>query len=136
VFAAALYPVDLRRQLTGGVPTGAGIDDNDPGQCRLFCSANIPTTANGGFGANYDREADPTLDRYLSDLDGNLNEGARLDDAEQAGAILADLVPAIPLAALPDILAVNTAKVGVEGGAFSHNLAYGPFEYLNEWYLK
>ncbi|MDQ1411726.1 MAG: hypothetical protein QOE07_314, partial [Acidimicrobiaceae bacterium] len=36
----------------------------------------------------------------------------------------------------PDIVVVNTAKVGVEGGTFSHNLAYGPYEYLNEWYLR
>ncbi|MDQ6617001.1 MAG: ABC transporter substrate-binding protein [Actinomycetota bacterium] len=136
VFAAALYPVDLRRQLARGVPTGAGIDDNDPGQCGLLCSSNIPTAANGGMGANYGRVRDPTLDRYLSDLDTNLTESARVTDAGQAATILADLVPAIPIAAVPDIVVVNTGRVGVEGGTFSHNLAYGPYGYLNEWYLK
>jgi ABC-type transport system substrate-binding protein len=136
VFTAAVYPVDVRRQLGGNVPVGAGIDDNDPGLCRLFCSASIPTTANGATGANYDRVGDPTLDRYLGDLETNLNDGARLADSEQAATILADLVPVIPLVALPDIVVVNTAKVGVEGGTFSHNLAYGPYEYLNEWYLR
>jgi peptide/nickel transport system substrate-binding protein len=136
IFAAALYPVDLRRRLPTAVPVGAGIDDSDPGQCRLFCTASIPTAANGGVGNNYDRISDPTLDRYLSDLDANLNDEARLSDATEAATILADLVPAIPLAALPDLVVVNTAKIGVEGGTFSHNLAYGPYEYLNEWYLK
>jgi peptide/nickel transport system substrate-binding protein len=136
VFTAAVYPVDVRRQLGGNVPVGAGIDDNDPGLCRLFCSASIPTTANGATGANYDRVGYPTLDRYLGDLETNLNDGARLADSEQAATILADLVPVIPLVALPDIVVVNTAKVGVEGGTFSHNLAYGPYEYLNEWYLR
>jgi peptide/nickel transport system substrate-binding protein len=135
-FTTALYPVDFRRQLTTGVPSGSGIDDNDPGMCRLFCSANITVAGSGGVGTNYDRISDPTLDRYLADLDTNLADDARLTDVTQAGLILADLVPAIPIAALPDIVVVNTSKVAVEGGTFSHNLAYGPYEYLNEWYLK
>jgi peptide/nickel transport system substrate-binding protein len=132
---AAVYPVDLRRQLTSGVPTGAGIDDNDPGQCWLFCSTKVPTTSAPG-GTNFDRVIDPTLDRYLADLDASLNDGSRQADAVQAGVILADLVPALPLAALPDVVVVNDAKLAAEGGAFSHNLAYGPFGYLNGWYLK
>ncbi|MDQ1427211.1 MAG: peptide/nickel transport system substrate-binding protein [Acidimicrobiaceae bacterium] len=136
MFTVALYPFDFRRQLTAGVPAGAGIDDNDPGMCRLFCSANIAVAGSGGAGTNNDRISDPTLDRYLSDLDTNLSDDARLTDVTQAGLILADLVPAIPIAALPDIVVVNTSKMAVEGGTFSHNLAYGPYEYLNEWYLK
>jgi peptide/nickel transport system substrate-binding protein len=135
-FTAALYPIDFRRQLTAGVPLGPGIDDNDPGMCQLFCSANIAVAGSGGVGANYDRISDPTLDRYLADLDANLSDDARLTDVTQAALILADLVPAIPIAALPDIVVVNTSKLAVEGGTFSHNLAYGPYEYLNEWYLK
>jgi peptide/nickel transport system substrate-binding protein len=141
-FTAASYPADLRRQLLTGVPVGAGIDDNDPGQCRLFCSTSIPPTgASTGVattvgGANYGRISDPMLDRYLADLDVNLSDSARMADAAQAASLLADLVPAIPLDAVPDIVVVNTGKIGVEGGTFSHNLAFGPYEYLNEWYLK
>jgi peptide/nickel transport system substrate-binding protein len=135
-FTAALYPVDLRRQLASGVPAGAGIDDNDPRLCRLFCSANVPGTAGSATGANYDHLVDPTLDRYLADLDANLNDSARQADALQAQAILADLVPALPLEALPDVVVVNTGRLAVEGGTFSHNLAYGPYVYLNGWYLK
>jgi peptide/nickel transport system substrate-binding protein len=160
-FTAAIYPLDTRRVVSGTVPPGAGTFDNDPGQCRLFCSTaipggaplvgtttvpsttTVPTTTLPGLagtaaagGANYDRIVDPTLDRYLADLDANLSDDGRLTDAQQAASLLADLVPAIPLAALPDTVVVNTAKVSVEGGTFNHNLAYGPYSYLNEWFLK
>ena len=51
--------------------------------------------------------------------------------------ILADLVPVIPLEPLPDILVINTAKLGIEGGStVPHNLAYGPFATMNTWYAK
>ncbi len=138
MFASALVPRDLRRQLASGGPAGWGLDDNDPNLCRSFCSTAISglTAAAAEGGANYTRVRDSTLDRYLADLDANLNDDARVADATQAASILADLVPAIPLVALPDIVVVNTAKVGVEGGTFRHNLAYGPYAYLNEWYLK
>lgn len=135
-FEAALYPVDMRQQLATGVPVGEGIDDDDPGQCWLFCSFDIPTATNGDTGNNYDRLSDTTLDRYLSDLDTNLDDDDRLTDSEQAETILADRVPALPLVALPDILVVNTDKLAVEGGTFQHNLAYGPYGDLNDWYLK
>ncbi len=142
-FSSALYPVDLSWQVRGGpVPAGSGILDNDPGQCRWFCSNSIPASASpaatgaASAGSNYGRVRDVNLDRYLADLDANLNDNARAVDASQAAAILAELVPAIPLVALPDVVVVNTAKLGAEGGTFSHNLAYGPYVYLNAWYLK
>jgi peptide/nickel transport system substrate-binding protein len=154
-FTAAVYPVDLGHQQPGGTTIGAGIVDNDPGQCRLFCTSSIPQASAGGTtattagtaaaartaavatgAANFTRVSDPTLDRYLSDLDVNLSDSARTADAGQTATLLGDLVPAIPLAAVPDIVVVNTAKVGIEGGTFSHNLAYGPYSFLNEWYLK
>ena len=31
---------------------------------------------------------------------------------------------------------INTDKIGVEGGTFQHNFAYGPFTYMNTWYAK
>jgi len=138
-FSVALYPVDLERELPSGTPTTVGvpgIDDNDPGQCQLFCSASIPTAATGGVGDNYVRLADSTLDRYLEDLDSNANSDDRVADAAQAATILADDLPALPLVTLPDVLVVNTNMIGVEGGTFNHNLAYGPYGELNEWYLK
>jgi peptide/nickel transport system substrate-binding protein len=141
-FTMALYPVDLRRELpSGAAPTVSSpqIVDNDPDQCALFCSSSIPTAATAASASpayNYSRLSDPTLDRYLGDLGGNSDTNDRLNDAAQAALLLAGDVPAIPLATLPDVLVVDTAKVGVEGGVFNHNLAYGGYSYLNEWYLK
>ena len=51
-------------------------------------------------------------------------------------ARLAALVPGIPLDPFPDIVIVNSDKIGVEGGTFKHNFATGPFTYLDTWYLK
>ena len=154
-FTAAVYPLDLGRGQPGVITVGVGIEDNDPGQCRLFCTSRIPQASADGTTAttssttaaarpatgatgvdNFTRVSDPTLDRYLADLDVNLSDSARMADAGQAASLLGELVPAIPLAAVPDIVVVNTAKVGIEGGTFSHNLSYGPYSSLNEWYLK
>ena len=49
----------------------------------------------------------------------------------RARPTLAELVPALPLDPFPDIVVVNCDKIGVEGGTFQHNFAYGPFTYLN-----
>jgi len=142
-FSAAIYPMDLRRASGASGAPGVGIVDADPGLCWLFCSTSIPgatTTEVGSAGAavagNYTRVSDAPLDRYLLDLDANVNDSARLSDANQAATILADLVPALPLVTIPDVLVVNTGKLAVEGGTFNHNLAYSPYAFLNEWYLK
>ena len=59
------------------------------------------------------------------------------DRGRQAGqARLAEIVPALPIDPFPDIVVVNSDKIGVEGGTFQHNFAYGPFTYINTWYLK
>ncbi len=110
--------------------------DDDPGECVIWCSKNIPTQADLFTGQNWVRIDDPTLDQPWLDADTNLDQSARITDAHTGQAVLAQLVPALPLDALPDILVVNTDQIGVEGGTFQHNLAYGPFTYLNTWYLK
>jgi hypothetical protein len=65
-----------------------------------------------------------------------LNDSARITDASQGTAILADLVPALPVDPFPDILVINSDKLGTQQGTFQHNFAYGPFTYLNYWFLK
>jgi peptide/nickel transport system substrate-binding protein len=110
--------------------------DNDPGQCVIWCSANIPTQANGGTGGNYDRISDPNMDKLWSDADSNLDVPARIKDAQDATAILADMVPAIPLDPFPDILVVNSDRLGAQGG-FQHNFSInGMYVFLNTWYQK
>lgn len=133
-FVAGVFGPSRRLEAPG--VGGGGINDNDPGQCRLFCSTSIPTTANGLTGINYSRLNDPNVDRLFTDLDTDLDENARIQDAIQGASALADLVPAIPIAPIPDIVVVNSGKIGVEGGTFDHNLAYGPYAFVNGWYLK
>ena len=83
-----------------------------------------------------DRISDPTLDRLWTDNDTTLDQNARQQDATQGQATLADLVPAIPLVAIPDVIAANTTTLAVEGGKFQHNFVSGPYTYLNTWFLK
>jgi peptide/nickel transport system substrate-binding protein len=107
----------------------------DLGQCVQWCGAGA---AGGGvgLGGNLDHISDPALDRLWQDVDSNLNGTARLASAAQAQARLADLVPALPLVALPDVLVVKSDKVAVEGGTFQHSVLYGPFPSLNAWYVR
>ncbi|MDP9073471.1 MAG: ABC transporter substrate-binding protein, partial [Actinomycetota bacterium] len=99
-------------------------------------SSSTPTTSTTSSSTNFVRIDDPNVNRSFTDLDTNLGTDARIADATHGMDILADLVPAIPIGAVPDILVVNKPKLGVEGGVFQHNLAYGPYAYLNEWYLN
>jgi peptide/nickel transport system substrate-binding protein len=110
--------------------------DNGPYQCVLWCSKNIPGPSNGNSGQNYDRINDSGLDKAWSDADSNLSQSAQINDAHQGQAILADLIPALPVDPFPDIIIVNSDKIGVVGGTFQHNFAYGPFTYMNTWYAK
>ena len=110
--------------------------DNDPGECVIWCTTNIPTAANGQSGENYDRISDPNLDKLWTDVDNNLNPATRVSESQQAQAILGDLVPALPVDPFPDIVIVNTDKVGIDTGTFKHNFSSGPYTYVDEWYLK
>jgi len=112
--------------------------DNDPGEsgCIIWCSKNIPGPSNGNGGENWDRLNDPRSDQLWTAVDTSLDKAVRIRDAQDAVARLAELVPVIPLDAFPDIVVVNTDRIGVEGGTFQHNLAFGPFTYLNTWFAK
>jgi peptide/nickel transport system substrate-binding protein len=126
----------------------------DLSQCALWCSSgggasagtsgggasaaagSAGTSGAGASGRNIDRISDPNLDRLWQDVDTNLNPTARLASASQAQSTLADLVPALPLAALPDILVVKSDAIATERGTFQHNPVYGPFASVNDWYIR
>ena len=110
--------------------------DNDPGFCSLWCSTNIPGPSNGGNGSNYVRISDPQQDKLWGDVDTIIDPATRIKEAQQAQAGLADLIPALPIDPFPDIIVINSDKIGVAGGKFEHNFAYGPFTYLNTWFAK
>jgi peptide/nickel transport system substrate-binding protein len=110
--------------------------DNDPAQCVLFCTKNIPTAANGNSGTNWYRISDPALDTPWQDVDTDFNDATRTANVTAGQAALADLVPVLPVDPFPDIVIVDSTKVASETGTFRHNFAYGPFLYANEWFLK
>jgi peptide/nickel transport system substrate-binding protein len=110
--------------------------DNDASECNLWCSKNIPGAANANSGTNWYRINDPALDKAFIDSDSNLDPNAQIASAQQGQSRLAELVPGLPIDPFPDILVINSDKIGVEGGTFQHNFSYGPFTYLNTWYAK
>ena len=110
--------------------------DNDPGQCVNFCTKNIPGPSNANSGTNWYRVSDPAVDKAFTEVDSTLDQSVRAKDVTDGMAKLADLGAGLPLDPFPDILVINSDKLGVEGGTFLHNFATGPFTYLNTWYLK
>ncbi len=110
--------------------------DNDPGQCNLWCSQNIPSAANGNSGTNWYRINDSKLDSSFTDADANLDPTKQIASAQAGQARLAELAASLPVDPFPDILVINSDKIGVEGGTFKHNFALGPFTYMNTWYAK
>ena len=110
--------------------------DNDPSECVIWCSDNIPTTANGGNGENYTRLSDPNLDKNWKDVDSNPDQNARVASAIAGQKLLGDLIPAMPIDPFPDIIVANSAVLGTETGTFKHDFAYGPYAYSNEWFIK
>lgn len=110
--------------------------DNDPSECNIWCSKNIPSEANKNTGTNWYRINDPALDKAYLDADSSLDDATRTQDAIDGQKVLADLVPALPLDPFPDILAINSDKVGTQTGKFLHNFVYGPYIYSNQFYAK
>jgi len=83
-----------------------------PANCPLFCSANIPTAANGQSGQNWTRTNVPGLDEPLMTVDNNLDESARESAGKQADDIMAENVVSLPLDPLPNILIWNKKVLG------------------------
>jgi hypothetical protein len=77
------------------------------------------------------------VDKLYGDVDTNLDTATRISESKQAQAQIANDVPALPVDPFPDIVVVNSAKFGYQGGStFPHNFATGPFTYLNYYYAK
>lgn len=106
---------------------------NDPGQCSLWCSKNIPSAANENSGTNWYRISDPKLDELFTKIDTELDDAARAKLSKEGQARLAEVVPAIPIDPFPDIIAYSTDVVG---GNVRHNPSFGPWVYANTWFRK
>jgi len=99
-----------------------------PGNCTLFCSANIPTAPTFS-GNNWTRVNVPGLDNLLKKVDGDLDESARMAAAKQADQIVAENAVTLPIDPLPNILLWSNKVVGPIGD----NAVLGPFWNMNEW---
>ena len=103
-----------------------------PSNCSLFCSKNIPTSANQFSGQNWTRTNVAPLDKQLEIIDSNLDENARMAAGKAADGIMADSVVSLPIDPLPNILLFSTKVVG----PIDDNAVLGPFWNINEWGVK
>ncbi|MCI3271676.1 ABC transporter substrate-binding protein [Streptomyces cylindrosporus] len=103
----------------------------NPTLSATFDSTAIPSAANGQSGINFMRIRIPGLDPVLDRVDTELDDSARVADSRRAEKLIADAVPSLPLAAVPNIL-VTGARVG---GPLSINPVEGPWWNLEEWGL-
>jgi ABC-type transport system substrate-binding protein len=104
-----------------------------PAQCRNFCSKEIPTEANNFSGGNWWRISDATLDDPWTQVDIELDVTKRKALVAQGYDAIAELVPVIPIDALPTIAIYDTATLA---GSISDNPVYGMFWNMTEWYCK
>ncbi|HEV2369427.1 MAG TPA: peptide ABC transporter substrate-binding protein [Acidimicrobiales bacterium] len=103
----------------------------DPGQCVIWCSANIPGPANQNSGENWDRLSDPSLDNTWGPADTELNTTTRTQEVKAGQTALANLVPFIPIDPLPIVL-VWSNKLH---GPIAQNPTLGAFWNMNQWWI-
>ncbi|MBK6018819.1 ABC transporter substrate-binding protein [Streptomyces sp. MBT53] len=103
----------------------------NPTLSATFSSTAIPSAANDQSGINFMRIRVSGLDPVLERVDTELDESARVAESHKAERLIADDVPSLPLAAVPNIL-VTGARVG---GPLSINPVEGPWWNLAEWGL-
>ncbi len=108
---------------------------NDPDQCTLWCSKNIPGPANADSGQNWTRLTDPAIDAAYIALETELDTKKATELVKKGQDALSDGVPAIPVDPFPDIIAFQEDVIGTPGGV-RHNPSFGPWVYANTWFLK
>ncbi len=109
---------------------------NDPGNCVLWCSKNIPGPANQNSGENWTRTNDPAVDKAWLAADVDIDPATRAKDATDGEQALSDYMASLPLDPFPDILVFDSSKVGEEGGTIRHNFSFGPWVYAADMYAK
>lgn len=102
-----------------------------PGLCSIFCTANIPSPANGFTGQNYGRVS-TAADQPLTVVATNLEEPAREAAGKQADQILAAEQVALPLDPLPNVLLWSKRVVG----PVHDDPVLGMFGNLYQWGLQ
>ncbi|MFI2471396.1 ABC transporter substrate-binding protein [Streptomyces globisporus] len=103
----------------------------NPTLSATFDSRAIPNAANNQSGINFMRIRIPGLNQILDRVDTELDDSARITESHKAEKLIADNVPSLPLAAVPNVL-VTGARVG---GPLSINPVEGPWWNLEDWGL-
>jgi peptide/nickel transport system substrate-binding protein len=111
---------------------GSGVTALIPGLCSVMCTQNIPTPANKSTGNNTSRYSNKAADKLLIQVDNNLNDSVRREDAKKADTILADDMVALPIDPLPDIVIWSDKVVG----PIQDNPIEGMFWNIDQWGIK
>jgi peptide/nickel transport system substrate-binding protein len=106
----------------------------DPTVTSLFSTSQIPTTANGFGGGNWDHWSNKQADALMQQSDQELDPTKRAALIQQIAALSASDLPMIPVDVLPNIAAWRTDKIG---GVDPNDLSspYGFFFGMDKWYV-
>jgi len=124
LFGDILPKGDFQLALYAGVLTSLS-----PVTYSQMYSGNIPTEASSFSGQNWTRTNIAELDPLALDVDGNLDESARMDSNKKADAIEAENAVTLPLDPLPNILLWSKNVVG----PIQDNAVLGPFWNIDQW---
>ncbi|MFD5224863.1 ABC transporter substrate-binding protein [Microbacterium sp. NPDC058342] len=101
----------------------------EPTLSASFVSTAIPSAENGYSGINFVRTRIDGLDPLLETVARSVDDEERLDASLQAERLIADNLPGLPLAAVPNIL-MTSQRIS---GPLEINPSEGPFWNLHEW---
>ena len=104
----------------------------EPGLCSIYCSANVPSKANGGSGQNWTRTVVPSMDPMLQTVDTSSDTQARITASKQADVIQGTNMVSLPVDPLPNISLWSNRISGVKGD----NPIFAMFWNLPEWSLN
>lgn len=101
----------------------------EPALSASFSSTAIPTKANGNSGINFYRVDVPGLDALLRTVDTSTDQEERRAASLEADKLIAQAVPSLPIATVPNVLMTSDSL----GGPISINPSEGPWWNLEEW---
>jgi len=101
----------------------------EPTLAASFTSTAIPSEQNGYSGINFVRTDIPGLDELLATVEQSVDRDTRLEASLAAEKLIAENIPGIPVATVPNIL-MTSERIG---GPLQINPSEGPFWNLEKW---
>jgi peptide/nickel transport system substrate-binding protein len=101
----------------------------EPTLAASFTSTAIPSEQNGYSGINFVRTDIPGLDELLATVEQSVDRDTRVEASLAAEKLIAENIPGIPVATVPNILMTNDRI----GGPLQINPSEGPFWNLEKW---